>query len=105
MRQQQQATRDTVNLKDIADRLGTRAGTAQFGVMAGIDHLFRRFEELAEGDKPALAEIQKIKKEMIVEPLMHHVNMIRAQQRFLHIAHRQQRQQQQQQREKESQDK
>ncbi len=70
----------TADLDKVCKRMETQAQKLQFGVLSAVDFVFKRFKE-TNPEQPDV--IDKIKAEMIVEPLMQSVNAIRGQSRII----------------------
>lgn len=74
-----------VDLRDVADKLGTQVGKLQFGVLSGVDYLCARFKSALEADKTLQDEVERVKAEMIVQPVMQAVNSVRSQEKILRM--------------------
>lgn len=69
-----------VDLDTVCRSLETQAQKLQFGVLSAVDFVFEQFKETSE-EQPDV--IDKIKRDMIVSPVMQAVNAVRAQSRVV----------------------
>jgi hypothetical protein len=75
----------STNPKDMANVIATQLNRLQFGVLEGVDYICRRFEEALRDKPEMLAEIERVKAELVARPVMQVVNAIRAESQTLRL--------------------